>query len=160
MNEIISFLGSDTIKVVVTVISSAVGILLTITKIKTMLPRPRLYLKEDIEILKSLDKDQAEYKIVSEYIQNKIRVVYSSQEEDRSFFASNKILSKILGAMMVFSGVYLTYVVHESESWKAWWYIGTIYLAILGFGIMSITNIRKGRLQTPPDKVQEDDEQK
>ena len=50
MNEIISFLGSDTIKVVVTVISSAVGILLTITKIKTMLPRPRLYLKEDIEM--------------------------------------------------------------------------------------------------------------
>ena len=72
MDDIIAFLGSDTAKVAVTVISTAVGIFLTIAKIKSMLPRPRLYIKEDIEILKSLDKDQEEYKIVSRYIQNRI----------------------------------------------------------------------------------------
>ncbi len=160
MADIIAFLGSNTTKVAVTVISTAVGIFLTIAKIKTMLPRPRLYLKEDIEILNSLDKDQEEYKIVSKYIQNRIRVIYSGQEEDRALFAHNKTLPKILGAMMVFSGIYLTYVVHESDSWGSWWYIGTIYLAVLGFGIMSIKDIAKRRIQIPHDRDQEDNAQK
>ena len=159
MSDIIAFLGSDTTKVAVTVLSTAIGIFLTIAKIKTMLPRPRLYLKEDIEILNSLDKDKEEYKIVSQYIQNKIRLIYSRQEEERTLFASNRTLPRILGSMMILSGIYLTYAVHESPNWHAWWYIGTIYLAFLGVGIVSIENIGKTRKQVPHNRVQEDNTQ-
>jgi uncharacterized membrane protein SirB2 len=78
-------------------------------------------------------------------------MVYSGQEEDSALFATNKTLPKILGAIMLFSGIYLTYAVHESSSWTSWWYIGTIYMAILGIGIMSITR----RPQLLHDRIQE-----
>ena len=94
-----------------------------------------------------------------QYIQNKIRLIYSRQEEERTLFASNRTLPRILGSMMILSGIYLTYAVHESPNWHAWWYIGTIYLAFLGVGIVSIENIGKTRKQVPHNRVQEDNTQ-
>lgn len=145
MAGIIEFLSSDTTKVAVTVVSTAVGIFLTIAKIKSMLPRPRLYLKEDIEIMKSLDKSQEEYQILSRYINNKIRSIYLDQKPDKNWLESSKSMSVISGLAILFSGVYLTYTVHESREWSAWWYIGTIYLAFLGVGVMSFPGVLADR---------------
>ena len=160
MGNFFDFLGSDTTKVAVTVVSTAVGIFLTITKIKSMLPRPRLYLKEDIEIMKSLDKNQEEYKIISTYINNKIRAIYTNQQKHKGRLASSRTLSVIAGVMILISGIYLTYAVHEAKNWSAWWYIGTIYLAFLGVGVMSITDIWKNRTKIPEGGEEENDAQK
>jgi len=138
MNNFLSFLGSDQAKIAVGVISTFVGIFLTIAKIKSIIPRPRLYLKEDIEIRNSLDSDEEEHRIVSDYIKSRIHEIYANRgRTTRSSFAGSKILT-IAGIAMSFSGIYLTYAVHEAEKWSSWWYIGTIYLVFLGIGVISI----------------------
>ena len=160
MAGIVEFLSSDTTKVAVTVVSTAVGIFLTIAKIKSMLPRPRLYLKEDIEILKSLDKNQEEYQILSQYINNKIRSIYLNQKPRKSLLESSRSISVVLGVAILFSGIYLTYTVHESQDWSAWWYIGTIYLAFLGVGVMSFPSVLTDRKSTAENQGGITDEQK
>lgn len=159
MDGIIDFFGAENTKIAVTVISTVVGIFLTITKIKSMLPRPRLYLKEDIEILDKLAKDKKEeYEIVSAYVKNRIREIYSNQERDNASYASNKIFTTAVGALMSLLGLYLTYAVHNSEDWSSFWYIGTIYLIVLGVGVISIPDFLKRSHQTLREKTQEDAE--
>ncbi|WP_210396173.1 hypothetical protein [Motiliproteus sediminis] len=137
IEQLLALLVAENTKLAVTVISSAVGVFLTIAKIKSMLPRPRLYLKEDIEIMNSLDKSQEEHQIVAAYINRKIRSIYLKQDDEPKPLIAGRTSSVIIGMLMMVSGIYLTYAVHESANWGAGWYIGTLYLSIVGVGVMA-----------------------
>lgn len=151
LEPILALLVSENTKLAVTVISSAVGVFLTLAKIQSMLPRPRLYLKEDIEIMNSLDKDQEEYQIVAAYINRKIRSIYLEQGDDKSTLFSGRTSSLVVGLLMMISGIYLTFAVHESPNWGAGWYIGTVYLAIVGVGVMAA----RGAINRPREQPSE-----
>lgn len=143
MNDLISFLGAERTKVGVTVISTVVGIVLTIAKIKSLLSRRRSHLKEDIEIRNSLDKKEEEYKIVAEYVKERIRNVYGVKPNQNKTSSRGGTARILVGAMLALSGIYLTYAIHESVNWSGWWYIGTIYLTILGVYMSAFGNFKE-----------------
>lgn len=159
MIEIIkSFFGSDDTKIYIGLIAAVVGIILTIAKIKVIFPRPRLYLKEDIDIRNSLNTNEKEYEIVSDYVKARIRDVYSDQDKKPSDLSI--LMYKVLGAMMIASGIYLTIVVENLEEWSKWWWTGTIYLILLGIGLMYFEGFDKSRKNKSKIHGQKDDNEK
>lgn len=154
MESIIGILGNETTKLVVTIISTLIGTVYTAFKIRSIFSKgkshlKKIYLKEDVEIMNNLKDHKEEYEIVSAYVKDRLQRVYGEKEPEEDKHSPQSLLV-FLGAVMIFSGIYLTYAIHESnQSWSAWWYIGTIYLVILGAYmpmVNSITTNRRSRI--------------
>ncbi len=123
-----------------------IGAVSTVYQLIQARPRLRSTLKADLEILKLVEADSEQYRLVKTYVDQTIRQVYGQEAQARAAPGLRVYSWSTLVFGIVLAGGFTVWTFYLVRDGFSWWAVLTGFFALGGIGnIMSSLDPRSGR---------------